>query len=1031
MQNSSAASNLVAESWNSTDGRQSWNIRFGLTNQVGILFAGSGYRVTTNTAPDGSFTVSTNSQGQLISVTRRDSGGSQLGQTRYGYDYQGRPVAVTDARTGTQSFGYNNADQVTLALTTSPGNGQNPQSTSYTYDTQGRVTATSLPDGGIVSNDYLLTGELRRTSGTRTYPVGYSYDYQGRLKTMTNWSTFSGLTGPRVTTWNFSTNRGFLISKAYPDSQGPSYTYTSAGRLKTRVWARGITTTYTNNTAGDVVGTGYSDGVTTNVILTLDRIGRPTSIIDGAGTHDLTLHDSGLVLLENNSSGLLSGLNITNAYDSRLRRTSLLFRTNSNTQFTHTYGYDAASRMTNVSDGTYSATYSYLANSPLVSQIAFNHGTTNRMTTTKAYDYLNRLTQISSTPSGSGQTPFTFNYGQNDANQRVNVGLADNSHWVYEYDSLGQVTSGKRYWSDGTPVAGQQFEYSFDDIGNRTSTRVGGDSGGAGLCSATYGANTLNQYTNRTVSGTFDVLGIAHALATTTVNTASTYRKGEYFKKALTADNSTGAVYQAVTAQAVYSGATNTSTGSVFLAKSPENFTYDADGNLTSDGRWTNRWDAENRLVEMQPISGIPASAKKILHFNYDARGRRASKTVSNWTGSAWALSYDNRFVYDNWNLIAEVNKTNNAVVCSYMWGLDLSGTPQRAGGAGGLLAVSPSGNATHFVAFDGNGNVVGLVGSSTGTNSANYEYGPFGETIRLSGSVSVLNPMRFSTKYQDVESDLLYYGFRYYAVVMGRWISRDEMEERGGLNLLSMLENNAVSQIDFLGLVGAPPPLPVPGGNPQNEWVFKIGDGSRGGSWVPKIPVQTVGGGQPSVSWDPQGHWDFDLGNGMRQRVDRWGNEITADQAHNPPEGYPPRIAPPIRTPKIISRNLKGAAILAILAIADSVLAEIQDSQLQQQYQTGLQSALSQCQASADRRGLPGCNCCIISVFKSWSQPGSFPNFIQRHLGIWGFTPPSGEVIEVRVLGDFQPVRCPYAVLKPELVDPTITTYEQFPIDM
>jgi hypothetical protein len=43
----------------------------------------------------------------------------------------------------------------------------------------------------------------------------------------------------------------------------------------------------------------------------------------------------------------------------------------------------------------------------------------------------------------------------------------------YSYDALGQVTSGKKYWSDGTPVAGQQFEYEFDDIGNRTSTESG------------------------------------------------------------------------------------------------------------------------------------------------------------------------------------------------------------------------------------------------------------------------------------------------------------------------------------------------------------------------------------------------------------------------------------------------------------------------------------------------------------------------------------------------------------------------------
>jgi hypothetical protein len=46
-----------------------------------------------------------------------------------------------------------------------------------------------------------------------------------------------------------------------------------------------------------------------------------------------------------------------------------------------------------------------------------------------------------------------------------------NSRWVYTYDNLGQVVSGKKHWRDGTPIAGQQFEYAFDDIGNRKTRR--------------------------------------------------------------------------------------------------------------------------------------------------------------------------------------------------------------------------------------------------------------------------------------------------------------------------------------------------------------------------------------------------------------------------------------------------------------------------------------------------------------------------------------------------------------------------------
>lgn len=74
----------------------------------------------------------------------------------------------------------------------------------------------------------------------------------------------------------------------------------------------------------------------------------------------------------------------------------------------------------------------------------------------------------------------------------------DGTYWVYQYDSLGQVTSGKKYWLDGTPVAGQQFTYNFDTIGNQTQTRAGGDATGSSLRLANYTNNLLNQIKSRT-----------------------------------------------------------------------------------------------------------------------------------------------------------------------------------------------------------------------------------------------------------------------------------------------------------------------------------------------------------------------------------------------------------------------------------------------------------------------------------------------------------------------------------------------------
>ncbi len=61
-------------------------------------------------------------------------------------------------------------------------------------------------------------------------------------------------------------------------------------------------------------------------------------------------------------------------------------------------------------------------------------------------------------------------------------------------------------------------------------------------------------------------------------------------------------------------------------------------------------------------------------------------------------------------------------------------------------------------------------------------------------------NPFRLSTKYQDDETDLLYYGYRYYTASTGRWISRDPIDENGGVCLYLFVGNSTVNRIDPLG---------------------------------------------------------------------------------------------------------------------------------------------------------------------------------------------------------------------------------------
>ena len=190
------------------------------------------------------------------------------------------------------------------------------------------------------------------------------------------------------------------------------------------------------------------------------------------------------------------------------------------------------------------------------------------------------------------------------------------------------------------------------------------------------------------------------------------------------------------------------------------------------------------------------------LTFGYDAEGRRVSKNVYRRKNNAWQQTSATLFLYDGWNLAAECNATGGAIR-TYLWGTDLSGSWEGAGGVGGLLWLNlPTANPASvcFTEYDGNGNVTGLVRAFDAMEVATYEYGPFGESVRVSG-IGGLNPFQFSTKYTDDETGLLYYGYRYYSPSQGRWVSRDPCGEEGGFNIHAFDGNDEINRWDFLGL--------------------------------------------------------------------------------------------------------------------------------------------------------------------------------------------------------------------------------------
>jgi RHS repeat-associated protein len=216
------------------------------------------------------------------------------------------------------------------------------------------------------------------------------------------------------------------------------------------------------------------------------------------------------------------------------------------------------------------------------------------------------------------------------------------------------------------------------------------------------------------------------------------------------------------------------------------------------------------------------------------------SKRVWNNKAGTGNPTNDLKFVYDGWNLLASLNATNNNILQSFVWGTDLSGSKQLAGGVGGILEVVNGGNTRFFAACDGGGNLVGLVDASNGALSAAYGYGPFSEPIRANGTFANLNPFRFSSKYQDPETDLLYYGFRYLSADSSKWLNRDPSDEIASKNLLGFIRNDPINRCDSLG---------------REEFLWRLPDANPNGKAYQDSDGYITAGGTGWEKFEPKVH--------------------------------------------------------------------------------------------------------------------------------------------------------------------------------
>ena len=220
----------------------------------------------------------------------------------------------------------------------------------------------------------------------------------------------------------------------------------------------------------------------------------------------------------------------------------------------------------------------------------------------------------------------------------------------------------------------------------------------------------------------------------------------------------------------------------------------------TSDYREAT-WDAWSRLRRVSKTSSSGSSSGVTLDvwYDYDGLTRRTRKRIVTGPNQGTVSYYYN----SNWKCLEEY-EGGSTPVKRFVYGArgrnDLV-LRQRDTNSNGTL------DEILYSLSDAMGSVT-LIVDDAGIEKQRYRYQAF-------GSSEVLNPdftdwtsgtdydleTRFHGEVRDGETGYYNYGYRYYLPELGRWPSRDPIEESGGVNIYAMVSNDLLNRFDYLGL--------------------------------------------------------------------------------------------------------------------------------------------------------------------------------------------------------------------------------------
>lgn len=683
--------------------------------------------------------------------------------TKHTYDARKRRLTTTDALGRVWKYSY----------TASAGASGNPPCCGADPTNNARAQTTTFPDGTTESRITDAAGQLIETKDAKGDSVKYAYDPDGRLTTLTD-------ARGSITRWTYDP-RGKLESKAYPDKTFEAYEHDAAGQLLTRTRPDGTAAINTYDQRGRLLSTVWKR--TAPADPTAPQLpGESRYAYDKAGH---------LTSATNPSAEILRTYTATGRIETETQKI--------------TASFDPASGIQDQASSSYKVAYTYTPDGKIAS-LRYP----NDLEVAYTYTPRGQLAAVSErgTENPEPRTVATYTYRPN--NQPATLTLANGVKTVKTYDAVGRLEKVMHLPPGGTELWSETSRYDQRD---RRTARIHTD-----------GQADLFAYdpAGQVIAAAYGQAKVASASAEPT--NPNSPPKPETWQQTFAYDpagnrkafqdlDGTKTDYQ-------------TNEANQYTAVADHAPRYDKNGNLLADTKNTYTWDADIHLLsvttkaEKNQDSGIK-NQESTTRFAYDALHRRVARLEPDGTLT--------QFIHDGWNVLEERSSNHKSKIVnhkSFVWGTDISGTAQGAGGIAGLLAsqtfspteqregktlsLNPS-PLSLFFHYDSNGNVV-LLTTTDGKETARYSYDAFGKTLTATGEAAQTNKYRFSTKPIEDGSGLAFYGFRYYSPDLGRWTARDPSTQiERNVFTYRFSSNNGVIDRDTLGLLSC-----------EEEWASK-----------------------------------------------------------------------------------------------------------------------------------------------------------------------------------------------------------------